>query len=450
MKDLTKGNSYKTFILFAIPMVLASLLSQAYSTINVIMAGKLLGDNALAATGATSPFNSFVNSAFWGYGMGVGIYVSHLFGARDYCRIKETVICNFFFLTSVLIGLSILFVVFRYEIYAFLNVDPRIIPDCNRYFVIATVGKVFILFAANCVYVFNAIGDSALPMYVSSLSAILNIGVGAAAILLFGTGVEGLAIGTVVGAMVSSVIYIVKFASVFRKMGVQEDKTPFRFQIVRETFKYALPTMTQQSIMFFAGMILSPMINNIGGAASASYTVTLRIFDINQAIYVSSSKSVGNYTAQCYGAKKYHLLKKGVKVGLIQALVLVVPVILACCLFAKPVTSLFYRADADPLSVKYTMEFLRYCLPLLCINVFANMFHNFFRGVGRMKALLIMTFAGSAARILVTSLLIGPFGIYGYYAGWVMAWIFDAAVGAGLYFFGSWRKDILTKKEDVQ
>ena len=54
MKDLTKGNIYKTFLLFAIPMVLSSLLSQAYSTIDTIMAGKLLGDNALAAIGALS------------------------------------------------------------------------------------------------------------------------------------------------------------------------------------------------------------------------------------------------------------------------------------------------------------------------------------------------------------------------------------------------------------
>ena len=248
--------------------------------------------------------------------------------------------------------------------------------------------------------------------------------------------------------MVSSVIYIFKLASIFKKMGVREEKTPFSFLAIRQTGRYSVSTMTQQSVMFFAGMILSPMINNIGGAASASYTVTLRIFDINQAIYVSSSKSVGNYTAQCYGAKKYHLLRKGVKVGMIQALVLVVPVILACCLFARPVANLFYRADADPVAVKYTVEFLRYCLPFLCINVFANLFHNFFRGIGRMKALLIMTFAGSAARILISWLLIGPFGIYGYYAGWMMAWLFDAAVGAGIYFFGNWKKT-LPKEQTV-
>ena len=74
---------------------------------------------------------------------------------------------------------------------------------------------------------------------------------------------------------------------------------------------------------------------------------------------------------------------------------------------------------------------------------FANLFHHFFRGIGRMRLLLITTLAGSAARILISWILIKPLGIYGYYIGWVFAWLVDAAVGAGLYFFGSWRKELM-------
>ena len=198
--------------------------------------------------------------------------------------------------------------------------------------------------------------------------------------------------------------------------------------------------MAQQSVMYFATFFLSPMINHLGSAASSSYTVTTRIYDINACIYISSSKTVGSYTAQCYGAKKYSQLKRGVRVGGLQALVLVMPFILLCAIFARPVTSVFYRGDANPVSVQYTVDFLRYCLPLLIINVFANLYHNFFRGIGMMRALLITTIAGSVIRIVISALLIGPFGIYGYYAGWVMSWVLDAIVGAGIYYFGSWRK----------
>lgn len=443
MKDLTKGNIYKTFLLFAIPMVLSSLLSQAYATINTVMAGKLLGDNALAATGALAPFNTFVNSVFWGYGMGVGIYISHLFGAGEYERIKRTVVNNFrFFLTGIFL-LSCVFIFFRYEIYRMLKVDPAIIADCNRYFIIITAGKMFLMSVSMCVSVFNAIGDSAFPLGVSVLTSLLNIAVGAASVIFFHMGVEGLALGSVVAAVVGTTAYFFKLKSVFRKMQLARKPTRFFFSDIKDAGKYSVPTMIQQSIMYFAGLILSPMINGLGGSASASYTVSLRIYEINAAIYINSSKTVGSFTAQCYGAKKYNLMKKGIRVGALQSLVLVMPTLLACCFFAKPVTSLFYADDASAESVHYTVMYLRYFLPFLTCNVFANLFHNFFRGIGRMRALLITTIAGSVARIIISAILIVPFGIYGYYAGWVLSWVADGIVGIGIYFFGSWRKALI-------
>ena len=443
MKDLTKGNIYKTFLIFTIPMVLSSLLSQAYSTIDTIMAGKLLGDNALAAIGALSPFATFVNSVFWGYGMGVGVYVSHLFGAGEHVKIKQVIVNNFRFALSVLFLLSCVFILLRWELYALLKIDPAIIPECNRYFVITTAGKVFILYMSFSVSAFNAVGDSAFPLNVSILSAVLNIALGAAGILLLHMGIEALAWSTVLSALICSVVYLLRIRSVFKKMQVSDVRTPIRFLEIKEASRFSLPTMLQQSVMYFAGLILSPMVNGIGGAASASYSVSLKIYNINAAIYINSSKTVGSFTAQCYGARKYGLLKKGVRVGALQSLLLVMPVLLACCLFAQPVASIFYAKDANPDAVHYTVMYLRYFLPFLICNIFANLFHNFFRGIGRMRALLITTIAGSIAQIIISAILIVPFGIYGYYAGWVLSWIADGAVGAGIYFFGSWRKALI-------
>ena len=442
MKDLTKGNIYKTFILFAIPLILSSLLSQAYTTIDVIMAGKLLGDDALGATGAISPFSTFVNAVFWGYAMGVGVYLSHLFGAKEYSKIKQVVINNLTMYCVVLMAICALFVIFRYPIYDFLNVDPQIVEECNSYFVVITLGKVFIMFGTFCVFAFHAFGDSAFPLAMSSLSAVLNIVVSAACVVFLKTGIEGLAYGSVFAGMAVTVAYILKLRAVFMKMGIQGEKTPFSLEVIRNTVKYAIPTMIQQSVMYFGGLFLSPMVNSLGSAASASYTVTLRIHDLNANIYINSSRTLGNYVAQCYGAKKYHLLKKGVRVGLVQSAVLVLPVILVCSLFAPWVANVFYGEDANPVSVGYTVDFLRYFLPFLSVAMIANLFHNFFRGMGKMKALLTMTIAGAAIRILVSSLLIGPWGIYGYYVGWLMSWFFDAAAGAIMYFFGKWKKEL--------
>ena len=84
MKDLTKGNIYKTFILFAIPLILSGVLSQCYNLIDTVIAGKYLGDTGLAAIGSTSAFVTFCSSIFWGFANGASVQIASLFGAKKY------------------------------------------------------------------------------------------------------------------------------------------------------------------------------------------------------------------------------------------------------------------------------------------------------------------------------------------------------------------------------
>ena len=91
MKDLTKGNVYKNFILFAIPLVLSGLLTQAFNVINGMLSGNFLGEAGLAATGSTSSFFQLYGSFYWGWGMGFSIYIAKLFGERNYSKLRNSI-----------------------------------------------------------------------------------------------------------------------------------------------------------------------------------------------------------------------------------------------------------------------------------------------------------------------------------------------------------------------
>ncbi len=442
MKNLTSGNIYKSFFLFSLPMVLAGVLNQGYSIINTVVAGQLIGDEALGAIGAISPLETFVNSIFWGYGNGLGIFVAQLFGAGEKDRLKSVIVNNLKMICLIIAALSLILIIFKDGIYFILQIDPAIIGECNAYYMITMAGRVAVLFTSFGIFICNAVGDSAFPLLMSIISSILNILISVVSVISLNMGVEALALGNVASSAVVSLCYIVKYFGIFKKLGVNRLRTPFSLGVIKETTRFSVATMCQQSVMYLSSLLLSPMVNMLGSAASAGYAVTLRIYDVTAAIYQNAAKTLGSYTAQAFGGGKYHLLKKGLKVGFIQNIIYAVPVILACIFFAPAVTSVFYPADADPLSVGYTVAFLQYCLPFIMLNIIANLLHHFFRGVAYFKALLISTVAGSAARVVVSMLLIGSFGIYGYYAGWVMSWLFDAAVGIILYRFGKWRKKI--------
>lgn len=442
MKDLTSGNIYKNFIVFAIPMVLAGILSQGYSIINTIVAGKLIGENGLAAIGAVSPLDTFINSIFWGYGNGIGIYCANLFGAGEFKKLKSVIVSNMAVVSTIVLLLGIVMTIFKAPVYNFLNIDPAIIGDADKYFVVSILGKAIVIFSVNCVFVVNAMGVSSFPLCMSAVSSVLNIAISIFSVSVLGAGVEGLAYATVIASLVVAVLYIIKFKSYFERMSVSGIPLRISVSALRDTAKLSFLTTIQQSVMYFSTMILSPFVNSMGGAASASYTITNRIYEINASLYQNSSKTVGNYTAQCYGAQKYDNIKKGMGVGMIQTLIFSLPALLVCILLPQKVCSLFFDQNASVEAIEYSVIFLRFYLPLIFINIAANLFHNFFRGIRKLKSLVTATLCGSVARIVASMLLVDSIGIHGIYIGWVLSWFADAVVGVWIYFRGKWLKEL--------
>ena len=94
------------------------------------------------------------------------------------------------------------------------------------------------------------------------------------------------------------------------------------------------------------------------------------------------------------------------------------------------------------MAIDYSVIFLKYYLPFVIINVVANLFHHFFRGIRKLKSLVTATVIGSVARIAVSAALVGTIGIHGIYIGWVLSWLADGVVGIWVYYRGKWMKEL--------
>lgn len=439
MKNLTEGNIYKTFILFAVPMVLAGILSQGYNIIDTMIAGRYLGDKGLAEVGASSAFITFVSSLFWGFGNGFGIYVAKLFGARDYTTLKTAVYNNLFLNFVVAVVISILIIIFRYPIIDILKTDTQIRDGAVVYLSIYISGLFFIMMSFNFSFILNALGSGSFPFVISLMSAVLNIGGNILAVAVMDWGVAGIAAATVFSAVVSNVCYIFKLRKCFDEMNVKDCKTKFGYETIKESFAFSIPCSVQQMTMYAATALISPMINAIGSAATASYNVITKIYDINANIYQNSAKTLSNYTAQCIGAGKLKTLKRGVKVGFLQGMLFLMPVLLVFVIFAEGICGAFFPENERGQAFIYSVHFVRFFLPFIAVNLINNLFHSFFRGLGSMRLLVICTALGSVARLLFTFMLTDTYGMYGVYAGWVLSWFVEAAFVLWIYFTGMWK-----------
>lgn len=437
MKDLTQGNIYKTFFLFSIPLILSGVLSQMFSTVNAIMAGWFF-ENGLAAIGATEPFCTFISSIFWGFNTGVGVAVAKLFGAKQYLDIKRSVSTFFVLIGTTVTVVSVLIAALHPLIFDFLQIDPALRSDAAGYFVVYMIAVPFIILNNAYLGIFHAFGISGFSSFTSILSMSLCCIGNVVIVGCFNIGPMGLAISSLFGNVVVLILNIRKLKSCYRELGVADEKVRFDRTMLPELFRYGVPTSFQQMAMYFASMILSPFTNRLGADASAAYSVQTRIVALGTALYFNGSKALGNYTSQSIGARQLDNLKKGVKAGFLQGMVLALPSIIVCVLFPKAVASLFLGGEETGMALTYATQFAQFCIPFTLFNMVGNLFHSYFRGAGVMRALIVTTLSGSIVRIILTALLVGPYGMYGVFVGWVGSWIVDGGLGLLIYFTTNW------------
>ena len=434
MKDLTQGNVYKTFFLFALPLVFAGFLLQAYNLVDTVIAGRFLGEAGLAALGATSELIILTASTFWGINAGLGVYTAALFGAQKYEELKNNLYTTFLILFGSMLTIGILLVLFREPLFDFLRVDDSIRAEAAKYFTVYILGLALIVTNDFGLCTLNALGASDFPFKMSLLSMVLNIGGNLLSVAVFDFGVLGLAISSVTAALIVDVFYFFKVRKCLSELGV--GGLPFRPSLphLKHSGIYALPPGFQQIVMYISSFFILPLINGVGDSASAAYIVILQLYSVVAEVYQNSSKTLSNYVAQATGAGKTHLYTKGIRAGLLQAILFALPLVVLFAIFPRFFAGLFFPQGFTGEAVEYTVLFLTVCLPFVLINTVNNLFHSYFRGVADAKLLLLTTAFGSFSRLALTYLMIDK-GMTGVFLGWAGSWILEAILNGCLYFF---------------
>lgn len=435
MKDLTQGNIYKTYLLFAIPLVLAGLFTQAYGIVDTVIAGRFLGETGLAALGATSDLIELTTSASWGIVVGLGMYTASLFGAKQYRDLKNNLYVTVFAVFGIMLALSLALFFFREPIYDLLRIKDAIRSEADAYFSVYILGFSLIVLNDFGLCTLNALGVSGYPFKMSLLSMALNIVGDILTVSVFDLGVLGLAIASILSALVVDIFYFFKIRKCLAEMQVLKG-TPFTPSLhhLKKSALYSLPTGAQQLVMYAAAVLVLPLINGVGPAASAAYVVIMKIYTIVASVYQNSSKTVSNYVAQASGAGKFHLHPKGLRVGLIQALLFTTPFVALVAIFPRFFAGLFFPQGFEGEALEYAVMFATGCLPFILINIINNLFHSYFRGIAAARLLLLSTAVLSVARLILTYLFVG-YGMRGVFLGWAGSWAVEAVFCILLYVF---------------
>lgn len=434
-KDLTQGNIYKNMMLYALPLILSSIISQAYSTVDSVIAGKFISEHALGAISSTGSFDFLFFALFNGFAAGFSIYISHLFGEKQYATIKRDSVGMIAFVAAVSLLFSIGVVLFCEPILDYLKVDPLLREDAKTYFIIITLG--YVIRAVNLFFssTLAALGITSFSFYVSLFSALLNIGGNLLLVLLFDMGVAGLAISTLISCIVATVIYVTTLRKAFSEMKCEKLSYRFSFRCVTRSLRYSLPSAIQQLVFHGVGFVITPSINALGADATTGYAVANRIYWLGVQALWGTTNAFACYTGQCVGAHDVKKIRRGLRVGFLLACAVIFPFVLAFVVFAKPFVSIFFPEGYVGAAYQYAVRYAVIFLPLVYIQVIEHVFHSYMRCLGSVTTVLLITIFGSAVRIAATLLLIPSMQLDGVFLGQVISWAADSLISTFIFTF---------------
>ena len=434
-KNLTEGNITKNLLLYALPLMLSALLSQAYSTIDGIIAGKFISENTLGAISATGSFETVFHSLLQGFCAGFAIYIAHLFGQKSFAAIKRDVFGMMTFVAAVAFSIGTLAILFRTPIMSYLNVDPILWKDAETYFTIYTAGYAIYYTNLFLISTLHALGITSFSLYVSFMSAVLNIGGNLLTVVVFRMGVAGIAFSTLFSALAATAFYLVMLRKAFAEMVGDSTPTQFSLSCVKHSLRYTIPASIQQFAFHSVIFLIAPSINAISAAATTGYNISNRIYSFGTQGLWSASSAFACYSGQCAGVGDVKKIRSGLKIGFIMNALIVLPFVLVLACFARPIVSLFFPAGFTGEAYLYAVRYATVFLPFIYVQLVGHLLHAYMRSLGAIKTVLWISFVGSVTRLIATLLLIPVIGIDGAFLGQIISWAIDALLSIALFFF---------------
>lgn len=443
-KDLTVGEPSKVLRNFCLPMFGSIIFQQLYNIADSFVAGKLIGENALAAVGNSYEITLIFLAFAFGCNMGCSVTVSQLFGAKRYRDMKTAVNTSLLSSGCVCLVLMLLGFLTGGSLLRLINTPENIFADSLLYLRIYVLSLPFVFFYNVATGIFSALGDSKTPFIFLALSSTSNVGADILFVAVFKMGVSGVAWATLICQGVSCILAM---AVVFKRLKeIKTDERPkvFSFMLLKKITAVAVPSTLQQGFISIGNIFIQGVINGFGASVIAGYSASVKLNNLVITSLTTLGNGVSNYTAQNIGANKLNRVNSGFIAALKLVWVLSVPLSLLYFFLGRHLVMLFMDSPTDA-AVSAGVMFLKVVSPFYIIVAAKLVSDGILRGSGLMGRFMIATFTDLILRVALAFILSARFGSTGIWAAWPIGWIIATVLSVTFYIQKFYKPKRLTK-----
>ena len=374
--DLTSGPIARKLLLFALPLLGASLIQQLYTTVDILFVSNYLGAGASAAVGASVLLNSALVNLFTGISIGAGVVIAQAFGRKDEVQLSKSIH------TSMMLGLIggiLLTVIGEVTSSAFLsavNTPASIFQDALDYVQVFFLGLTFMLVFNMAAGVMRALGNSQTPMMIQLICGIIHVATNYLFIMHMENGILAVAWSSVLSQVLAAIISVYYLL----KSGVMSiSKLAVDGPMTRESVRIGLPAGLQGVVVTLSNVFVQYFINGFDVTAIAAFTAYYRIELLFYMPLCALGQAMMTFTGQNVGARLYDRVKSGLRTTLVFGVAYSVALAAVLLYFGRETFGIFY---SDPAVIDMGIKIIWIAFPFYFFYVFLETFADTLRGAG--------------------------------------------------------------------
>ena len=302
--DMCNGPLAGKLLLFAIPLMLSSILQLLFNAADVIVVGKFAGSESLAAVGSTSALINLLTNLFVGISVGVNVTIAHYYGAGKEKEINETVHTSI--LVSMVAGifLTVFGITFAETFLRWMGSPDDVIGLASVYLRIYFGGMVAVLLYNFGSAILRAVGDTRRPLLYLTFAGVINVLFNLLFVIVFRMGVAGVGLATVISQFVSAILVI-------RCLMLEKGHLQLRLKELHiypdkllSIIKIGIPAGVQGTIFSLSNVVIQSAINSFASIVMAGSAAAANIEGF---VYMSMNafhQTALTFTGQNYGAGK--------------------------------------------------------------------------------------------------------------------------------------------------
>ncbi|MGN0380096.1 MAG: MATE family efflux transporter [Butyrivibrio sp.] len=344
--DMCNGPILRKMLMFALPLMLSSMLQLLFNAADIIVVGKWCGDNSLGAVGSNTALINLLTNVFIGLSIGANVLVARFYGSGNQRDLSETV--HTAMLLSIISGfiLTVVGELFARQLLILMKTPDEILDLATEYLRIYFIGMPAMMVYNFGSAILRAVGDTRRPLYFLFLSGVLNVGLNLLLVIPLGMDVAGVGIATVFSQTVSAVLVVICMIRDKGAVKLEIRKLRINGKKFLSIMRIGLPAGFQGTVFSLSNVVIQSSVNLFGKTVVAGNSAAANIEGFVYMAMNAFHHATLSFTSQNFGAAKYVRIKKSLFTG--QACVFVTGLLLGqlVCIFGRPLLSIYTKTPA--------------------------------------------------------------------------------------------------------